>query len=74
MLMLNLWDMFFSWRRAVKDLSKFDISYVFTKLILAVFIFETVSCTKNVEYEWKRLNMNDNNGKIRLVMKMTFRL
>ena len=57
--------MFFSWKGAVKYLSKFDIriSHVFVRLILPVFFFEAISCTKNVEHELKKLNMNDNNGK-----------
>ena len=57
-------------------MSKFDIRicYVFIRLILPVFFFEAVSCTKNVEHEWIKLNMNDNNGQIRLVMKKTFKL
>ena len=40
----------FSWRSAVKYLRKFDIriSYIFIRLILPVFFFEAVSCTKNV--------------------------
>ena len=43
-------------------MSKFNIriSYVFIKLILPAFFFKAVSCTKNVEYELKKLNMNDN--------------
>ena len=66
----------FSWRSVVKYLSKFDIriSSVFIRLILPVFFFEAVSCTKNVEHKWIKLNMNDNNGQIRLVMKKTFKL
>ena len=56
-------------------MSKFDIriSYIFIIVILPVFFFEVVSCTKNVEHEWKILNMNNNNKQIRLVMKMTFK-
>ena len=56
-------------------MSKFDIriSYIFIIVILPVFFFEAVSCTKNVEHEWKILNMNNNNKQIRLVMKMTFK-
>ena len=65
-----------SWKGAVKCLSKFDIriSYVFVRLILPVFCFEAFCCTKNVECKWKKLNMNDHNGKIRLFMKLTFKL
>ena len=72
--MLNLWVL--SWRSAVTYLSTFDIriSYVFIRLILSVFFFEAVSCTKNVEHDWKKLDMNDSNGKIRLVTKMTCKL
>ena len=62
--MLNVWDTLL-WRSA---------SHVFIRLILPVFFFEAVSCTKNVEHEWIKLNMNDNNGQIRLVMKKTFKL
>ena len=52
---------------AVKNLSKFEIriSYVFIRLILPVFFFEVASSTKNVEHEWKKLNMHGNNGKIK---------
>ena len=41
----------FSWRGAVKCLSRFDIriSYVFVILILPVFFFEAVCCTKDVK-------------------------
>ena len=55
----------FSWRSAGKYLSKFDvkISNVVIRLILPAFFFEAVSYTKNVEQDWKKLNMNDNNGK-----------
>ena len=57
------------------SLIKFDIrtSYVFIRLNLPVFFFDAVSCTKTVEHDWKKLNMNDN-GKIRLILKMTFKL
>ena len=60
--MLNLWDMFFHGEVSPKYLGKFDIniSLVFIRLILPIFFFEGVSCTKNV---WKKLNMNDNNEK-----------
>ena len=59
----------------VQGLRKFDIKiiYIFIRLVLPVFFFEAVSGTRNVEYEWKKLNMNDNNGKISL-MKVTFKL
>ena len=49
-------------------------SHVFIRLILPVFFFEDASCTKKVELEWIKLNMDDNNGQIRLVMKKTFKL
>ena len=53
--MLNLWDVF-SWRGGVKYLSKFDIriSYVFIRTISLLF-FEAVSCTKDVEHKWKKV-------------------
>ena len=56
-------------RSSIKYLSKFHIriSFVFIRLFLPVFFFETVSCTK-------MLNMNGNNGNIRLVIKMWFKL
>ena len=38
-------------------------------LELSVFLFEAFSCMKNVDHEWKKLNMNSNNIRIRLVMK-----
>ena len=55
-------------------LSKFNIriSCVFIISILPVFLFEVVSCTKNVEHEWKKLNMNDNNKKIFLKLCLKF--
>ena len=40
----------FSWRSAVKYLSKFGVrtSYIFIRLIIPVFIFQAVPYTKNV--------------------------
>ena len=66
----------FSWRGAKKYLSKSDIriSYAFVRLILPVLLFEAVSCIKNVEHKFKKLNVNDNDEKIRLVMKITLKL
>ena len=57
-------------------MSKIDIriSLAFIRLLLPVLFFEAVSCTKNVEHEFKKLNMNDNIGKVRLVKKKTFKL
>ena len=49
-------------------------TYLFITLILPAFFFETDSCTKNIEHDWKKLNMSDNNGKVTLAMKMTFKL
>ena len=56
-------------RSCIKYLSKFHIriSFVFIRLLLPFFIFEAVSCTK-------MLNMNDNNGNIRLIIKIWFKL
>ena len=62
--MFNPWDMCL-WRTA---------SHVFTRLILPVFFFEAISCTKDVELEWIKLNMSDNNDQIGLAMKKTFKL
>ena len=61
--MLNFWDKFFHGKVRVR---KFDvrISCLFIRLILPVFFFEVVSCTKNDEHEPKKLNTNDDNGKI----------
>ena len=42
--MLNFWE---SW------LSR-SASRVFIRLVLPVFFFEAVSCTKNVEHEWQQ--------------------
>ena len=66
----------FSWRGAKKYLSKSDIRicYAFVRLILPVLLFEAVSCIKNVDHKFKKLNVNNNDGKIRLVMKKTFKL
>ena len=52
----------FSWRGAEKYFRKCDIRI---RLILPALSFEAVSCTKNVEHKWKKVNMNDNDGKIR---------
>ena len=56
-------------RSCIKYLSKFHIriSFVFIRLLLPVFFFEAVSCTK-------MLNRNDNNGNIRLIIKIWFKL
>ena len=57
----------FSWKSAVKYLSKFGIRIIatqFVRLILPVFFFEAVSSTKNVGHEWKKSTMNHNNEKI----------
>ena len=57
----------FSWKSAVKYLSKFGIRIIaaqFVRLILPVFFFEAASSTKNVGHEWKKLNMNHYNEKI----------
>ena len=45
-----------------------------TGLWLSVFFLEAVSCIKKVKLQLTKLNMNDNNGQIRLVMKKTFKL
>ena len=49
-------------------------SYVFIRLILPVFFFQAVSCTKNVKLELIKLNINANNGEIRLVIKKRLKL
>ena len=63
-----------AWRSAVKYLSKFDIriSEVFISLILPAF-FRLFLARRTLKMNEKKLNMNDNSGNIRLVMKMTFR-
>ena len=61
----------FSWRSAVKYLSKFDIriNYVFIRFIR--FYQPSFLMLLLVPRIFTKLNMDDNNGKIRLVMKMT---
>ena len=68
----------FSWRSPVKYLGKFDIriSYVFIRLILPIFFFEVVSCTKNVykvqhEWQWQKNKIGHEND-VKIVERYGF--
>ena len=59
----------------MKYFSKFDIriSYVFIRTISLLFL-RLFLAPRMLNINEKKLNMNENNRKIRLVMKLTFKL
>ena len=65
--MFNFWNNAFSWESAVKRFSTFVVktSYVFIRLMPPIFFFEAV-CTSPM---FAMLNMNNNNKKLREVIK-----
>ena len=65
--MFNFWNNAFSWESAVKCFSTFVVktSYVFIRLMPPIFFFEAV-CTSPM---FAMLNMNNNNKKLREVIK-----